>query len=136
MCGVSRQLFLPALVQNRGGARGRLKLRLYSPVAPIRFQPTEIRFKLLNISKRLNLNSTHAHTQPQGGAHQVVNANAVPALHDGQEGDEGGNDPAAANHQSHSHGRHLVAVDQGLAADGVVPAQTTRVKGTVMEKNM
>lgn len=66
----------------------------------------------------------------------MVNANAVPALHDGQEGDEGGNDPAAANHQSHSHGRHLVAVDQGLAADGVVPAQTTRVKATVMEKNM
>lgn len=64
----------------------------------------------------------HTHTEPRGCAHQVVDADAVPALHDGQEGDEGGNDPAAANHQSHSHGRHLVAVDQGLTADGVVPA--------------
>lgn len=56
----------------------------------------------------------------------MVNADAVPALHDGQEGDEGGDDPAAADHHSHSHGRHLVPVDQGLTADGVVPAQTTR----------
>lgn len=65
--------------------------------------------------------NAHTHTQSQGGAHQVVNADAVPALHDRQERDEGGYDPAAANHQSHSHGCHLVAVDQGLTADGVVP---------------
>lgn len=65
-------------------------------------------------------------TRPPGETaaltHDVLDADGVPALHDGQEGDEGGNDPAAANHQSHSHGRHLVAVDQGLTADGVVPA--------------
>lgn len=73
--------------------------------------------------------------QPQGGAHQVVNADAVPALHDGQEGDEGGNDPAAADHQSHSHRCHLVPVDQGLTADGVVPAQTTRGEGVKNNEN-
>lgn len=54
--------------------------------------------------------------------HQVVDADAVPAQHDGQEGDEGGNNPTAAHHQSHSHGRHFVLVDQRLAADSVVPA--------------
>jgi len=53
----------------------------------------------------------------------VVDADAVPALHDGQEGDEGGNHPAAADHQSHAHGRHLVLVHQRLAADSVVPAE-------------
>lgn len=52
----------------------------------------------------------------------MVDADAVPALHDGQEGDEGGDDPAAPNHQSHSHRSHLVPVDQRLAADRVVPA--------------
>lgn len=53
----------------------------------------------------------------------MVDADAVPALHDGQERDEGGNHPAAPDHQSHSHGRHLVPVDQRLAADSVVPAE-------------
>lgn len=52
----------------------------------------------------------------------MVDADAVPALHDGQEGDEGGDDPTSADHQSHSHGRHFVTIDQRLAADGVVPA--------------
>lgn len=56
----------------------------------------------------------------------MVDANAVPTLHDGQERDEGGNDPTAADHQSHSHGRHLVPVDQRLAADRVVPADRGR----------
>lgn len=60
--------------------------------------------------------------------HHVVDADAVPALHDGQEGDEGGDDPAAADHHGHSHGRHLVAVDQRLAADGVVPANARRAR--------
>lgn len=52
----------------------------------------------------------------------MVNADAVPAQHDGQEGDKGGDDPASAHHYSHSHGRHLVPINQRLAADGVVPA--------------
>lgn len=52
----------------------------------------------------------------------MVDADAVPALHDGKERDEGGNNPAAANHQSHSHRGHFVPVDQRLAADSVVPA--------------
>ncbi len=56
----------------------------------------------------------------------MVDANAVPALHDGQERDEGGNNPAAADHQSDSHGRHFVPVDQRLAADRVVPADNHR----------
>lgn len=52
----------------------------------------------------------------------MVDADAVPALHDGQEGDERGDNPAPADHQSHSHGRHFVLVDQRLAADSVIPA--------------
>ena len=55
--------------------------------------------------------------------HQVVDADAVPALHDGQEGDDGGNHPAAPDHQGHSHRGHLVPVDQRLAADSVVPEE-------------
>lgn len=35
---------------------------------------------------------------PARSTHQVVDADTVPALHDGQEGDESGNDPAAADH--------------------------------------
>lgn len=58
----------------------------------------------------------------------MVDADAVPALHDGQEGDEGGNHPAAANHQSNSHRCHFIPVDQRLAADGVVPAEKTLEK--------
>lgn len=64
--------------------------------------------------------------------HQVVDADAVPALHDGQERDEGGNNPAPADHQSHSHGRHFVPVDERLAADSVVPADKTIRTGQII----
>lgn len=56
--------------------------------------------------------------------YNVLNANGVPALHDGKEGDERGDEPAAAEHRCHSHWGHLMSVDQRLAADGIIPAVT------------
>lgn len=65
---------------------------------------------------------TQTHTTHAHSTYKVVDADAVPALHYRQERDEGRNNPTAADHQSHSHGRHFVPVDQRLAADSVVPA--------------
>lgn len=56
--------------------------------------------------------------------HYVLNADGIPALHDGQKGDEGGDEPAPAQHCRHSHWGHLMSVDQRLAANGVVPEIT------------
>lgn len=56
--------------------------------------------------------------------HYVLNADGIPALHDGQEGDESGDEPATAQHGRNSHRGHLVSVDQRLAANGVVPEIT------------
>lgn len=42
-------------------------------------------------------------------------------MHDGKEGDESGNEPAATEHHCHSDRGHLVSVDQRLAADSVIP---------------
>lgn len=60
--------------------------------------------------------------------YDVLDADGVPALHDGKKGDEGGNEPAAAEHRCYSHRGHLVSVDQRLAADGVIPAVTHTVQ--------
>lgn len=59
--------------------------------------------------------------------HHMVDADGVPSLHDGQEGNEGGDHPASANHQGHAHGCHFVAVHQRLATDSVVPAHTLNI---------
>lgn len=56
--------------------------------------------------------------------HYVLNADGIPALHDGQEGDEGGDEPATAQHGRHSHRGHLVSIDQRLAANSIVPEIT------------
>lgn len=56
--------------------------------------------------------------------YNVLNADGIPALHDGQEGDKGGDEPATAQHGRHSHWGHLVSVDQRLAANSIVPEIT------------
>lgn len=60
----------------------------------------------------------------RGTTYNVFNANGIPALHDGKERDERGDEPAAAEHRCHSHRGHLMSVDQRLAADGIIPAHT------------
>lgn len=52
--------------------------------------------------------------------YQIVYSNTVPALHDGQEGDEAWNDPASSQHECNSQGGHFVPIHQGLAAYGIV----------------
>lgn len=52
-------------------------------------------------------------------------------MHDGKEGDESGNEPAAAEHHCHSDRGHLVSVDQRLAADSVIPGTTHTHRDTL-----